>query len=184
MFTEGFDDLDLSVALTANFIFVAVDCKTGKAAPVNKLLPETEKEVIIFKQAEARNRLRKNKKLIRNIGIINSHRDHNQLEMNKEILMINKRIEALLGEGWIFKDMPALTDRNTILFRDTQLESVLICQPQHRNMHGRIFGGFLMHRAFELAFSTAYTFAGLVPHFSEVNHVHFVRPVSTYTVNY
>jgi len=34
-----------------------------------------------------------------------------------------------------------------------------------------------MHRAFELAFSTAYTFAGLVPYFLEVDHVDFLRPV-------
>lgn len=34
-----------------------------------------------------------------------------------------------------------------------------------------------MHRAFELAFSTAYTFAGLVPCFLEVDHVDFLRPV-------
>ncbi|KAJ6390089.1 hypothetical protein OIU77_024330 [Salix suchowensis] len=50
-------------------------------------------------------------------------------------------------------------------------------EPQQRNIHGRIFGGFLMHRAFELAFSTAYAFAGMVPYFLEVDHVDFLRPV-------
>ncbi|KAK4408733.1 hypothetical protein Sango_0454300 [Sesamum angolense] len=34
-----------------------------------------------------------------------------------------------------------------------------------------------MHRAFELAFSTAYTFAGMMPSFLEVDHVDFLRPV-------
>lgn len=38
-----------------------------------------------------------------------------------------------------------------------------------------------MHRAFELAFSTAYAFAGMVPRFLEVDHVDFLRPVSTCT---
>ncbi|KAJ6390088.1 hypothetical protein OIU77_024330 [Salix suchowensis] len=73
--------------------------------------------------------------------------------------------------------MPALADRDSILLRDTRLENSLICQPQQRNIHGRIFGGFLMHRAFELAFSTAYAFAGMVPYFLEVDHVDFLRPV-------
>jgi hypothetical protein len=36
---------------------------------------------------------------------------------------------------------------------------------QVKNMSGRIFGGFLMRRAFELAFATAYTFAGWRPQF-------------------
>ncbi|XP_065619875.1 acyl-coenzyme A thioesterase 2, chloroplastic [Quercus suber] len=87
------------------------------------------------------------------------------------------RLEALLSEGRIFCDMPALADRDSILLRDTRLENALICHPQQRNLHGRIFGGFLMHRAFELAFSTAYAFAGIVPSFLEVDHVDFYKPV-------
>ncbi|KAK6937921.1 hypothetical protein RJ641_031429 [Dillenia turbinata] len=83
------------------------------------------------------------------------------------------RLKAMLAEGWIFCDMPALADRDSILLRDTRLENSLICQPWQRNIHGHIFGGFLMHRAFEPAFSTA----GMMPSFLEVDHVDFLRPV-------
>ncbi|XP_030454673.1 acyl-coenzyme A thioesterase 2, chloroplastic [Syzygium oleosum] len=151
-----------SVALTANFIFVARDSKTHKAAPVNRLSPETDQEKLLFKEAEARSKLRKRK----SVG-----------ERKETDDGIVKRLKELLAEGRIFSDMPALADRNSILLRDTHLENSLICQPQQRNIHGRIFGGFLMHRAFELAFSTAYAFAGLVPCFLEVDHVDFLRPV-------
>ncbi|KAK9282247.1 hypothetical protein L1049_005161 [Liquidambar formosana] len=153
---------DESVALTANFIFVARDSKTGKAAPVNRLSPETDQEKLLFEEAEARHKLRKMKR----------GGDRREFE-NGEV----NRLEALLAEGRIFCDMPALADRDSILLRDTRLENSLICQPQQRNIHGRIFGGFLMHRAFELAFSTAYVFAGMVPCFLEVDHVDFLRPV-------
>ncbi|XP_040993257.1 acyl-coenzyme A thioesterase 9, mitochondrial-like [Juglans microcarpa x Juglans regia] len=152
-----------SVALTANFIFVARDSKTGKASQVNRLSPETELEKFLFEKAEARNNLRKTKR---------GGGDRRELE-NGEV----NRLKTLLAEGRIFSDMPALADRDSILLRDTRLENALICHPQQRNMHGRIFGGFLMHRAFELAFSTAYAFAGLVPCFLEVDHVDFLRPV-------
>jgi len=64
-----------------------------------------------------------------------------------------------------------------MLIKDTRLENALICQPQQRNLHGRIFGGFLMHRAFELAFATCYAFVGHTPCFLEVDHVDFLRPV-------
>ncbi|KAJ9697609.1 hypothetical protein PVL29_009439 [Vitis rotundifolia] len=151
-----------SVVLTANFIFVALDCKTKKAAPVNRLSPETEQEKLHFEEAEARNNLRKRKR-----G--GDRRDFENGDVN--------RLEALLAEGRIFCDMPALADRGSILLRDTCLENSLICQPQQRNIHGRIFGGFLIRRAFELAFSTAYVFAGMVPCFLEVDHVDFLRPV-------
>ncbi|XP_006350432.1 acyl-coenzyme A thioesterase 9, mitochondrial [Solanum tuberosum] len=159
---NGSSDPSESVALTANFIFVARDYKTGKAAPVNRLCPETEAEKLLYEAAEARNNLRKRKrggdrKEIENGGV--------------------NRLEELLAEGRIFCDMPALADRDTILLKDTRLENSLICQPQQRNIHGRIFGGFLMLRAFELAFSTAYAFAGLMPSFLEVDHVNFLRPV-------
>ncbi|XP_027350134.1 acyl-coenzyme A thioesterase 9, mitochondrial isoform X2 [Abrus precatorius] len=151
-----------SVALTANFIFVARDSKTGKAAPVNRISPETANEKLLFEQAEARNNLKKRKR----------GGEKREWENGEE-----NRLQALLAEGRIFCDMPALADRDSILLRDTSLENSLICQPQQRNIHGRIFGGFLMHRAFELAFSTAYAFAGLVPYFLEVDHVDFLRPV-------
>ncbi|KAK2651140.1 hypothetical protein Ddye_018629 [Dipteronia dyeriana] len=158
---EGTDALD-SVALTANFIFVARDSKTGKAAPVNRLSPQTEREKFLFEEAEARSKLRKRKR----------GGDRKEFE-NGEV----NRLETLLAEGRIFCDMPALADRDSILLRDTRLENSLICQPQQRNIHGRIFGGFLLHRAFELAFSTAYAFAGMVPYFMEIDHVDFLRPV-------
>ncbi|KAJ1396449.1 Thioesterase domain [Sesbania bispinosa] len=63
--------------------------------------------------------------------------------------------------------------------QNKNMESVetLLGSPQQRNIHGRIFGGFLMRRAFELAFSTAYAFAGAAPHFLEVDHVDFFKPV-------
>ncbi|XP_021762761.1 acyl-coenzyme A thioesterase 9, mitochondrial-like [Chenopodium quinoa] len=151
-----------SVALTANFIFVARDSKTRKAAPVNRLSPETDKEKILFEEAEERSKYRKRK------GGLNK-KDYANGEVD--------RLATLLSEGRIFCDMPALADRNSILLRDTRLANSLICQPQQRNIHGRIFGGFLMHRAFELAFSTAYAFAGVRPSFLEVDHVDFLKPV-------
>lgn len=150
------------IALTANFTFVARDSKTGKSAQVNRLMPETEQEKKLYAEMEAVDKARK---MRRGKG--------RELEKGEETDMLN----ALLAEGRIFCDMPALANRDSILIRDTRLENSLICQPQQRNIHGRIFGGFLMHRAFELAYSTAYAFAGLMPCFLEVDHVDFLRPV-------
>ena len=46
---------------------------------------------------------------------------------------------------------------------EAALANTFTCQPQNRNVHGRVFGGFLMRRAFELAHSTTYLFAGCRP---------------------
>ena len=165
---EGPNDSE-SVALTANFIFVARDYKTNKAAQVNRLTPETEQEKILYDGAEARDKVRKMK------------RGEDKKQSDKSGV---NRLETLLSEGRIFCDMPALADRDSILLRDTRLENALICHPQQRNLHGRIFGGFLMHRAFELAFPTAYAFAGIVPSFLEVDRVDFYKPVSTIILSF
>ncbi|XP_077252966.1 acyl-coenzyme A thioesterase 2, chloroplastic-like [Tasmannia lanceolata] len=156
------------IALKAYFTFVARDSKTLKSATVNRLLAETEQEKKLLEEGEARDRLRKKK------------REEQRREFEKGGHSLHgevDRLKALLAEGRVFCDMPALADRDSILIRDTRLENSLICQPQQRNLHGRIFGGFLMHRAFELAFSTAYAFLGQMPSFLEVDHVDFLRPV-------
>ncbi|XP_021752201.1 acyl-coenzyme A thioesterase 9, mitochondrial-like [Chenopodium quinoa] len=150
-----------SVALVANFTFVARDSETGKSSPINHISPETTQEKLLWEQAEARNKMRKMKRA----------------EQNKEKDKDVSRIDKLLAEGRVFVDLPALADRDSILIRDTCQQSSMICQPQQRNVHGRIFGGYLMRKASELAFSTAYTFAGASPRFVEVDHVDFVKPV-------
>lgn len=150
------------VALVANFTFVARDAETGKSALINQISPETEQEKLLWEQAEAKNKMRKMKRA----------ELKNEIDSQKTL-----RINELLAEGRIFEDLPALANRDSILIRDTCLQSSIVCQPQQRNIHGRIFGGFLMRKAFELAFSTVYTFAGAAPRFVEVDHVDFVRPV-------
>lgn len=151
-----------SVALVANFTFVARDAETGKSAPVNQISPETEREKFLWKEAEERNKMRKQKR---------AEQKRDAQDRDKD------RLNALLAEGRVFCDMPALADRDSILIESTRHENSLICQPQQRNIHGRIFGGFLMRKAFELAFSNAYAFAGAEPQFLEVDHVDFFKPV-------
>ncbi|XP_071736306.1 acyl-coenzyme A thioesterase 2, chloroplastic-like [Rutidosis leptorrhynchoides] len=161
--TQGTSDGEESQALVANFTFVARDSKTGKSATINQIKPETAREKLLWQEAEERNKSRKMKRLEKKKEV------ENEDELEK--------LNALLAEGRVFIDMPALADRDSILIKDTCLQNSLVCQPQQRNTHGRIFGGFLMRRAFELAFATAYAFAGSAPVFLEVDHVDFLKPV-------
>ncbi|EFJ27958.1 hypothetical protein SELMODRAFT_94987 [Selaginella moellendorffii] len=150
---------DESLALVANFTFVARDSKTQKSAPVNHLSPETDEEKALFAATEQLELKRK------------------QARSKQPDQADDQRVQQLLAEARVLTDMPALADKNSILIQHTKLENAIICQPQQRNLHGRIFGGFLMRRAFELAFSTCYVFGGHRPVFLEVDHVDFLRPV-------
>lgn len=164
---EGETETGDSVALTANFMFVARDSITGKSAPINRLVPQTEQEKTLLAEGEARDMRRKKER----------QRQGKEFEEGHRLQCNGDRLKVLLREGRVLCDMPALADRDSMLIKDTRLENALICQPQQRNIHGRIFGGFLMHRAFELAFSTCYAFVGHTPFFLEVDHVDFLRPV-------
>merc|ERR1719277_990349 len=74
--------------------------------------------------------------------------------------------------------MPALAPENDVLLAETRMQNVFLTMPQQRNTAGRIFGGFLMRRAYELARSTAHLFGGRRPIFHELDEVTFKAPVS------
>ncbi|KAH7298868.1 hypothetical protein KP509_25G062200 [Ceratopteris richardii] len=162
--SEGISEGQDPVALVAIFRFVARDSVTGKAAPVNQLSPQTDEEKSLFDQGKKFDEHQKKRRLPRTDNSVKPV--HNA-----------ERLKALLAEGRVLSDMPALADRNSLLIHETSLENVHICQPQQRNMHGRIFGGFLMRMAYELAFSTCYLFVGCRPLFVEVDRIDFLKPV-------
>lgn len=53
----------------------------------------------------------------------------------------------MLQEAKNLVDLPALGKGDAMLINGTVRENLFVCQPQHQNMHGRIFGGFLMRWA-------------------------------------
>ena len=99
------------------------------------------------------------------------------LALSGESLKIDLRAAQLLDEAGTLLRMPSLADPNTILMNQTEQSNAMVAQPQARNLHDRIFGGFLMRRAFELAFATAYMFGGDKPRFLEVDDISFDKPV-------
>ena len=64
-----------------------------------------------------------------------------------------------------------------LVLSSTLPNSTFSANPFHRLTTDRIFGGFLMRRAFELAFATAYAFGGDKPRFLEVDDISFDKPV-------
>ena len=57
-----------------------------------------------------------------------------------------KRTEECLAEAHAMTNEPGLAHRDAVLMHRTKLRKTLACQPQRRNMHGRIFGSFFMRR--------------------------------------
>lgn len=69
-----------------------------------------------------------------------------------------------------------------IKMENTFRSSVFVMQPQKRNIHGKVFGGYLMRIAFEQAWCSAYTFSGCLPSFIACDDISFLLPVSLGTL--
>jgi len=157
--------------LEAYFTFVALSSKTNRPTPVVGLKCETEEEIALERKGLKRMKAKKDRRAEDKRKMAN-----NEMLGSKEE---NSLASNLLSEGYNLARFPALgASDGHIFMEETSLHNALICQPQHRNMHNRIFGGFLMRRGYELAFSTAYAFTGSKPTFDEVDDIAFLVPVN------
>ena len=154
--------------LEAYFTFVCLDPDTKKACRIPPLLPETKEERAHFElgalKAQAKKQSRKNRIQVGQ-------------PLTEGSLKIDQEAAALLEEAGPLLRMPSLAASNSILMGSTAMQNAMIAQPQVRNLHDRIFGGFLMRRAFELAFANAYVFGGKRPIFLEVDDISFESAV-------
>jgi len=162
------DDERTEPALAADFTFVARDPETNAAWPVNPLICETRKHKERFQEIQAsilRKRLRKKK----GDAVLND-----ELIKHRTDWVRKTRERACLNQ-----EMPALTaGYNEVLTTQTMAENMFVAQPQQRNLSGRVFGGFLLRRAYELAYANCQLFSGGHPMFVEMSDIDFKLPVS------
>jgi acyl-coenzyme A thioesterase 9 len=70
----------------------------------------------------------------------------------------------------------------SIWMEETLLQNVLMNHPQERNIYGKMFGGYLMRQAFELALSNAVLFSEHLPSALSVADIDFQKPVEIGTL--
>jgi len=154
--------------LVALFTFVGRDRKTGRAAQINPLLANTPEEKDNFEIGATRDAERKERRKRAATSSLDSSLDEEGFKMAR----------ALLKEASPLLAMPSLANPGDVFLSETRLQNTFLTMPQQRNTAGRIFGGFLMRRAYELARSTAHLFGGRRPVFHELDEVTFRSPVS------
>uniref|UniRef100_H3A2B6 Acyl-CoA thioesterase 9 n=1 Tax=Latimeria chalumnae TaxID=7897 RepID=H3A2B6_LATCH len=163
-----------SPVLEATFVMVARDPENKKAAFVNPLIPEGPEEEALFQRGE----------------------------MNKK-----RRVET--GSASLLKMAPTQEERNVIhnIFLNTldtkyvrlkhaallllnlylaKINSELLSlrNPTERNIFNRIFGGFLMRKAYELGWANACTYGGSRPYLVAVDDIMFRKPVEVGSLLY
>jgi len=149
--------------LEAYVTFVTLDRQTKRPTKIAPVVPRTDSEVADYAAGEARAAKKRER------------RKHHSGETYPDAVIVMAK--ELLAKAGPLLNLPSLADPHSILMSATTMQNAMIAQPQFQNLHSRIFGGFLLRRAFELAFATAYVFGGVQPKFLEVDEVSFQSPV-------
>ncbi|KAF9190499.1 hypothetical protein BGZ51_008538 [Haplosporangium sp. Z 767] len=152
--------------LIARFTMVARDAVTGKAAQVNPMLLQNDTEKKLFQMGE----------------------DHKAKKRVATDAALTKRpptqeerflIHDLYLEYSQYDDPQSKTKKpdDVEWMADTKMSAIHIMQPQDRNIHDKIFGGYLMRLAYELAFCNASVFISSRPTFLALDEISFRKPV-------
>ncbi|KAM0751769.1 hypothetical protein T439DRAFT_324959 [Meredithblackwellia eburnea MCA 4105] len=84
--------------------------------------------------------------------------------------------DLFIGRAEIYK-RNTTTPSDVVWMSDTKINSALMMHPQERNVHNKVFGGYLMRLAYETAYSTACLFARTPVSFIALDELHFALPV-------
>uniref|UniRef100_G1SMI2 Acyl-CoA thioesterase 9 n=1 Tax=Oryctolagus cuniculus TaxID=9986 RepID=G1SMI2_RABIT len=153
--------------LGATFVMVARDSENKGPAFVNPLITESPEEEELFRQGEV------------NKGRRIAFSSTSLLKMApsaEERTTIHEMFLNTLDPKTISFQSRVLPP-NAVWMENSKLKSLEICHPQQRNIFNRIFGGFLMRKAYELAWATACSFGGSRPFVVAVDDIMFQKPV-------
>ncbi|XP_016070876.1 PREDICTED: acyl-coenzyme A thioesterase 9, mitochondrial isoform X3 [Miniopterus natalensis] len=158
---------EFSPVLEATFVMVARDSENKGSAFVNPLILEGPEEEALFRQGE----LNKGRRVA-----FSSMSLLKMAPSAEERMTIHEMFLNTLDQKTISFQSRVLPP-NAVWMEHSKLKSLEICHPQERNIFNRIFGGFLMRKAYELGWATACNFGGSRPFVVAVDDIMFQKPV-------
>jgi acyl-coenzyme A thioesterase 9 len=151
----------------AVFVLVARDPTNKGSAFINPLQVVGEEELVIYnKGIENQNR----RQTMKNISLFS----HPPSE-DEKTLIHDFFIKTVDHKAMSFK--ARILPENSMWMEDAKLKNLLICQPENRNRFNKIFGGFIMRQAFELAWANAYVYGKARPFCMYMDDIWFRAPV-------
>lgn len=157
---EKFEDKITPIILAA---FTMVAKNEGKSAPVNQLALTTEGEKALFAQGEKNKRRRA---AARKSSLSLMPPTPEEKDLIHKLFVSTQGLEPLERAAQGLIEMTA-----------TRMQSVVICEQQEKNLGNKIFGGWLMHEAYKIAFVCAHQFLRAIPSLLAFDEVDFIRPV-------
>ncbi|KAK6195836.1 hypothetical protein SNE40_001182 [Patella caerulea] len=153
--------------INARFLMVARNPVTGGPAAVNPLKPNGPEEEEIFMKGEANKAIRQN---MANKSLLKTPPDESE-----RLIIHNLFLETIDESSSTFKIR--IKPENSVWMEDAGLKNVIVCHPQQRNLYNKIFGGYLMRKALELAVANAALYCKVYPKIKVVHDICFKKPV-------
>ncbi|PNF22633.1 Acyl-coenzyme A thioesterase 9, mitochondrial [Cryptotermes secundus] len=152
----------------ALFLMAARNSTNDSPALVNSLVPENEKEKEILMGGESRKKRRiqfQQQSLLKVVPNTEEQKViHNTFLQTVDVRdpTIHKRV------------LPP----NSMWMDEVSYSSIIFGQPEHRNLHNKIFGGFLMRNALELSLLAGNLYSKYHPELLHISDISFRKPVN------
>uniref|UniRef100_A0A8C4E9Y5 HotDog ACOT-type domain-containing protein n=1 Tax=Dicentrarchus labrax TaxID=13489 RepID=A0A8C4E9Y5_DICLA len=160
-------DTPYAPVLDATFVMVARDPENKRAAFVNPLKPEGPEDEKLFQEGEANKSRRVDLSTASLLKVAPTDEERKIVHS----LFLN----TLDTKTVSFRSR--VLPPNSVWMEDAKLKGLEICHPQERNIFNRIFGGFLMRKAYELGWANACSYGGCRPSLVAVDDILFQKPV-------
>lgn len=161
--------LDQEPNLVARFTMVGRDKHTHKSSQVNPLLLEDEHQRRLVKMSE---QIKDHKRAMARSDLYKSPPSKDErLVIHQLWLETNEYQDNGYGTH---VEPPS----DIIWMEDTIMESITVCFPSERNVHNKIFGGYLMRLAHELSFANGSVFTQSRPSYVSLDDFSFKKPVN------
>jgi len=151
--------------MIGRFSMVCRDAKTHRAKEVNPLVLQTPEERSLYALGEQMRQRRKSNALRSLSRVPPSSEEAAELHA------------FMLKHGYGLSEGVPERSLDHVLMGDTVLEKCMLMFPQERNVHQKIFGGYLMRLAYELGFTNASLFTRGHVRFLSLDGISFARPV-------
>jgi len=167
---EQMEDGDWKRVCEARFVMVARDSATGrKSAPLNPLIVESPEEKNLFKQGE------------KNIEV-RAKADQDSLFKEPPSKIENNLIHNMFLSTVDHKARSfsaRVKPDNSAWMTESKLKSIMLCEPEHKNDYNKIFGGLIMEKCLDLAFTNTWVYTGAaeVPVCTHIDDVIFLKAV-------
>ncbi|XP_046645091.1 acyl-coenzyme A thioesterase 9, mitochondrial-like [Daphnia pulicaria] len=161
------DSNEWNTVTNARFVMVSRDSMNKGSAIVNRLVPETDEEKALFRKGEE-NKERRAKMQTTSL--------FRKPPSEQERLIIHEQfLRTIDWKSMSFKSR--IKPTNCVWMADAKLKNMILCQPENRNRFNKIFGGFLMRLAVELAWANGYVYCKSLPTLVHVDDILFRKPV-------